>query len=131
MDGDPAHAKRLEENKTFVRQAPDEVLPEEAATKVPQRARQDDVVATPDERGGAPRDFTISGGASRSRDGNDVEMGPTTSNKRPLEPDGDEDVVCDLKVCDELNESNAYVDDADEGSPTRRQVHHCASTRGE
>ena len=50
-----------------------------------------------------------------SRDGNVVEVRPTTSNKRPLEPDSDDDEVCDLEVCDELNENNQNVDDADDG----------------
>ena len=43
-----------------------------------------------------------------------MEMRPTTSSKRTLEPNGDDDVVCGLQVCDGLNVGNAYVDDADE-----------------
>ena len=41
-------------------------------------------------------------------------MRPTTSSKRPLEPNGDDDVVCGLQVCDGLHVRNAHVDDADE-----------------
>ena len=43
-----------------------------------------------------------------------MKMRPTTSSKRPLEPNGDDDVVCGLQVCNGVNVRNAYVDDADE-----------------
>ena len=68
------------------------------------RARQDDV--------GPPQAFAITRGSSSSAAGNDVKMRSTSSGKRPLEPGGDDDnTVCGLDVCDELNEysSDAYV----------------------
>ena len=98
--------ERLEEHSTkrleLVRQTVDDVLPEEAATNAPRRARQDAPAA--------PQDSDATGGSSSSTTGNDVEMRPTAGCKRPLEPSGDEDMVCGLEVCDELNEGNANGD---------------------
>ena len=47
----------------------------------------------------------------------DVELRSKSAGKRPLEPDGDDDMVCGLDVCDELNEnsSDAYVNDCEGG----------------
>ena len=79
------------------------MLWEEATTKAPKCARPDDAVA-------ARR--IITSWSARSANVNVVP--PTNSGKRTLEPDGDDDMVCWLEVCDKLNESNAFVDDGDE-----------------
>ena len=47
-----------------------------------------------------------------------MEMRSVSAGKRPLEPGGDDDMVCGLDVCDELNEysSDAHVNDCEEDS---------------
>ena len=74
---DPAQAKRLEENTTktleLVRQTWGNVLLEEAATNVPNRARQDAAVA--------PQESDITCGSSSSTTGDDVELRSTHSGK--------------------------------------------------
>ena len=65
------------------------MLLEKAATKVPKCARQDDAVG--------PQEPDITGGL------------------RAAQSDGKDDMVGGLEVCDELYESNANVDDGDEG----------------
>ena len=42
------------------------------------------------------------------------EMRPTNSGKGPLEPDGDDEMVCCLEVCDELHDGTSYVANGDE-----------------
>ena len=56
----------------------------------------------------------ITSWSARSANDNDVQMAPTNSGKQTLKPDGDDDTVCWLEVCDKLNESTAYADDGDE-----------------
>ena len=92
IEQDPSHAWRLGETTTkrleMVRQAPDDVLAEES--------RQDAAVK--------PREPDITGGSPINTIAKDVEVRPTASCKRPLEPGGDDDMV---------RRGNAYVDDCD------------------
>ena len=77
-------------------QVPVDVVLEEAATNVPKRARQGAAVV--------PQEADITGVLWSSTTGKDEEMQPTTSGKRPMEPRGDNDMVCGLEVCDGPNE---------------------------
>ena len=68
------------------------------------RARHDEV---------APQESEITGGASSSVAESDVEMRTTHAGKRPLDPGGDDDMVCGLDVCDELDECSVYMNDCE------------------
>ena len=89
----------------FANPEPEVAAPSESRTTTPKRARQDDVVP--------PQESATTGEFSSSASGNDVEMGSISTGKRPLEPGGDDDIVCGLDVCDELHEYSAdtYVND--------------------
>ena len=79
--------------------------PGEGRTDATKRARQDAV--------GPPQESANTGRASSSSAGSDVEMRSISAGKRPLEPDGgDDDMVCGLDVCEELDEcpSDVYVE---------------------
>ena len=88
----PGHAKRIEENTTMGRSCDLRAPGAHGKTTLGHHKKQD-----------------ITGGSSSGAVGNDAEMQPTNSGKRPLEPDGDDDMVSVLEVCDKLNESNAYA----------------------
>ena len=111
MEKDPAHAKRLEDNLTgrteFANPEPQFDALSEGGTDATKRARQDEVEP--------PQESANTGGASSSSAGADVGMRPMSAGKRPLEPGGDDDMVCGLDVIDELNEhsSDAYVNDCE------------------
>ena len=94
MENDPAHAKRFEDNLTRRTEFANPEREVAGSSEGGQRARQDEI--------GPPQD------ASSSSAGADVDM-------RPLEPGGDDDMVCGFDVCDELNEysSDAYVNDCE------------------
>ena len=65
---------------------------------------------------GPPQESANTEGSSSSASGKDKEMRSKGAGKRPLEPGGDDDMVCGLDVCDELNErsSDACVNDCEE-----------------
>ena len=65
-------------------------------------------------------------GASNSSAGADVDTRSVHAGKRPLEPSGDEDMVCGMDVCDELNEqpSDVFVNDCDGETLTKWQEPH-------
>ena len=111
MENDPAHAKRLEDNLTrrtaFANPKPEVAALSEGRTDATKRARQDEVEP--------PQESANTGGASSSSAGADVDVQSMSAGKRPLEPGGDDDMVCGLDVSDELNEhfSDAYVDDCE------------------
>ena len=107
MENDPAHGKRLEDNMTrrteFANPEPEAAAPSEDRPDATKRARQNEI--------GPPQECANTRGASSSSAGADVEMRSISAGKRPLEPGSDDDMVCGLDVCDELNEhlSDAYV----------------------
>ena len=68
---------------------------------------------------GEPQESTITRGASSSTAESDVEMPTIHAGNRPLEPSGDDDIVCGLDVCDEIHafkvkENHCEGDYADE-----------------
>ena len=111
MENDPAHAKRLEDNLTwrteFANPEPEVAAFSEGRTDATKRARQNKVEP--------PQESAKTGGASSSSAGDDVDTRSMSAGKRPLEPGGDDDMVCGLDVMDELREhsSDAYVNDCE------------------
>ena len=112
MESDPVLEKRLEDNlnKRNELAIPETIVtvPSESKTDATKRARQSELEA-PQESGNA-------GGASSSPAQADVDMRVIHAGKRPLEQDGDADMVCELDVCDELYETHivdTYVIDCD------------------
>ena len=113
MENDPAHAKRLDDNlnrrNEFANPETTVAVPSEGRTDATKRARQAEV--------GTPQESADSGGASGSSAEVDVDMRVIHACKRPLDPGDDEDMVCGLDVCDELDEldensfSDTYVND--------------------
>ena len=105
MENDPAHAKRLEDNlirrNEFANPEPEAAAPNEDRTDATKRARRDEI--------GPPQESANIGGASSRSAGADVDVRSTNAGKRPLEPGGDDDMVCGLDVCDELNEFSSDV----------------------
>ena len=99
MESDPALAKSLEDNLArrvgFVKPE-SEVVQSELRTKPSKRTHQDE---------GEPPESAITEGASRCV----AEM----QTIRPLDADGDDDMVCGLDVCDEPDECNVYVNDCE------------------
>ena len=100
MEDDPVHAKRLEDNLNRRNDFFNPETPVDAPcgdrTDVRKRARQDELEM--------PQESAITGGASSSADGADVNMRVIHASKRPLDSGGDQDMVCGLEVCDELDE---------------------------
>ena len=111
MENDPAHAKRLEDTLIrryeFANPEPEAAAPNEGRTDATKRARRDEI-EPPQESANKVR-------ASSSSVGADVDLRAIHPGKRPLEPGGDDDMVCGLDVCDELNEypSDVYVNDCE------------------
>ena len=103
IEDDPRHVERGWNSPI----QPEVAAPSESRTTTPKRARQDDV--------GPPQESATTGEFSSSASGNDVEMRSISTGKRPLEPGGDDDIVCELDVCDELHEYSAdtYVNDCE------------------
>ena len=99
MECDPAHARRLEDNlNKFVNPDTTITVPSEGKTDATKRARQGELKPQ--------QESANTGGASSSSTGADLDMRVRHAGKRPLEPDGDEDMVCGLDVCDELDETH-------------------------
>ena len=111
MENDLAHAKRLEDNlirrNDFANPEPKAVAPNDGRTDAAIRARRDETEP--------PQESANTRGASSSLAGADVDMRSINAGKRPLEPGGDDDVMCGLDVRDELNEypSDVYVNDCE------------------
>ena len=111
MENDPAHAKRLEDNLSrrneFANAEPEAAAPNEGRTDATKRVRRDEIEP--------PQESANTGGASSSSAGADVDMRSIHIGKQPLEPGGDDDMVCGLDVCDELNEnpSDVFVNDCE------------------
>ena len=105
--------KRLEDNlnrrNEFANPETTVAVPSEGRTDATKRARQDELET--------PQESANTGGASNSSAGADVDMRMIHAGRRPVDPGGDEDMVCGLDVCDELDEldensfSDTYVDD--------------------
>ena len=109
MENDPAYAKRLEEilasRVEFAKLELEAGTPSDSRNNTTKRARHEAVW---------PPQSAVIGGSSSSTLGDDVEMRSTSSGKRSLEPGGcDDDMVCGLEVCDELDECNAYRNDCE------------------
>ena len=107
MESDPALAKRLEGNlarRVAVAETEAEVVQSKVRANPSKRARQDEA---------APQESETTGGASSSVAESDVEMRTINAYKRPLDPRGDDDMVCGWDVCDELDECNVYVNDCE------------------
>ena len=100
MENDPAHAKRLDDNllrrAEFANPETTVAVPSDGKTDATKRARQGEL--------DPPQESANTGGASSSSAGADVDMRVISAGKRPLEPGGDDDMVCGLDVCDELQE---------------------------
>ena len=110
MADDPTLAKRLEDylaRRVGFAEPASEVVQCKLRANPSKLARQDE---------GEPQESAIFGGASISAGESDVEMQTIHVGKRPLEPGGDDDMVCGLDVCDELDECNVYVNDCAENN---------------
>ena len=109
MENDSAHAKRFEHNLNrqteFVNPELEDVASSEDRINTSKSARPNEVRPS--------QEFTITGGVSSSMTGSDVEIRSIQTVKRSLEPDGDDDTICRLDVCDELHEysSDTCVND--------------------
>ena len=90
MENDPAHAKSLEDSllrgNEFANPEPEAAAPNEGRTGAKKRARRDEIEP--------PQEFANTLGASSRSAGADVDMRLTHAGKRPLEPGGDDDMVC-------------------------------------
>ena len=113
MESDPVHTKRLEDKlnrrNEFANPETTVAVPIEGRADATKRARQSELEP--------PQESANTGGSSSSSAGAEVDMRVTHAGKRPLEPDGDEDMVCGLDVCDELDASHfveMYVNDCEE-----------------
>ena len=109
MDNGPAYAKRLEEilasRVEFAKPELEAGTPSDSRNNTTKRAGHEAVW---------PPQSAVNGGSSSSTLGDDVEMRSTSSGKRSLEQGGsDDDMVCGLEVCDELDECNAYRNDCE------------------
>ena len=104
MENDPAHAKRREDNfasrSEFAKPEVEVASQSVGRTDAPKRARQDE---------GPLQRSATTGRASSSTAGNDVDMPSIGAGERPLEPSGDDDMVCGLDVCGELDECNIFA----------------------
>ena len=110
MESDPMRAKRLEDNLNSRNELanPETTITtsSESKTDTAKRARQGNVEA--------PQESVNIGGVSSSSAQADVDMRVIHAGKRPLEPGVDNDMVCGLDVCDELDEthfSDTYVNE--------------------
>ena len=92
MESDPVLAERLEDNlkRRSELAIPETIvtLPSERKTDATRRARQGELEA--------PQESVNTGGAARSSAQADVDMRVIHAGKRPLELDGDADMVCGL-----------------------------------
>ena len=90
--------RKLEDNLTrrneFANPDTNTAISSESKTDAAKRARHEELEP--------PQKSSNNGGAPSSSAGADVEMRVIHAGKRPLEPDGDADMVCGLDVCDEL-----------------------------
>ena len=100
MENDPLHAKLLESNlnrrNEFADLETTVAVPSEGRTDGTKRSRQDQLET--------PQETAETGGASSSSAGADVDMRVIHAGKRPLDPGDDQDMVCGLDVCDDLDE---------------------------
>ena len=100
------HTKRLEDNlnwrNEFANPETTFAVPSVGRTDVTKRARQDELET--------PQESANTGRVSSSSAGVDVYMRVIHVGKRPLDPGGDQDMVCGLDVCDEFDE-NSFVND--------------------
>ena len=106
MESDLALAKRVEDNlveRAAFAKLEAEVVQSEVGAKPSKRARQDEAT---------PQKSVSTGGASSSVSESDADMQTIHSGKRPLDP-GDDDKVCGLDLCDELDECSGYVNDCE------------------
>ena len=97
--------KRLEDNlnrrNEFANPETTVAVPSEGRTDATKRARQDELET--------PQESANTGGASNSSAGADVDMRMIHAGRRPVDPGGDEHMVCGLDVCDELDELDETV----------------------